>query len=52
MAFALPSLAQVVVTGEVYDSISRKPLAGAAITLIRAGKPLAFPIRGGMGISR
>ena len=42
MAFAMPSLAQVVVTGEVYDSISRKPLAGAAITLIRAGKPLAF----------
>lgn len=42
VTLVMPLSAQTVMTGEVYDSISRKPLVGAAVTLTRAGKPLAF----------
>ena len=40
--FALPALAQTKVTGCVVDSLSRNPLKGAAVTLMRGGRTVAF----------
>ena len=40
--FALPSLAQTKVTGCVVDSLSRQPLKGAAVTLMRGGRTVSF----------
>ena len=39
---ALPSLAQTKVTGSVVDSLSRQPLKGAAVTLMRGGRTVSF----------
>lgn len=40
--FALPALAQTKVTGCVVDSLSRNPLKGAAVTLMRDGRTVSF----------
>ena len=40
--FALPALAQTKVTGCVVDSLSRNPLKGAAVTLMRGGRTVSF----------
>ena len=39
---ALPSQAQTKVTGCVVDSLSRRPLKGAAVTLVRGGRAVSF----------
>ena len=39
---ALPSLSQTKVTGCVVDSLSRRPLKGAAVTLVRGGRAVSF----------
>lgn len=38
----LPLQAQTVVTGEVFDSLSLKPLTGASVTQTRAGRAVSF----------
>lgn len=40
--YVLPSLAQTKVTGSVVDSLSRQPLKGAAVTLVRGGRAASF----------
>ena len=49
VALALPSFGQTTVTGEVFDSLSLKPVPNAAVTLMRDGKTVSFARSGADG---